>query len=128
MITAFDQAVGSPHKGRLSRSSARYGQPVELTGADAGTRRSLRVGESVTVVLAENPTTGYQWQPEVDASALVQTDDHYDGPTVPRGAGGTRRVTFVAKRAGTTGLRLVKKRPWETSPIETYEVTLDVAD
>lgn len=101
---------------------------MELTPDDAGTHRSVRVGESVTVVLAETPTTGYQWQADVDPDALEPAGDHYDGPTSPRGAGGTRRITFVARRAGATRLRLVKKRAWEQASIDEFEVLLDVTE
>jgi inhibitor of cysteine peptidase len=86
---------------------------VELTEKDSGGRRTVRVGDDIVVTLAENPTTGYRWSADVDASSLGQTDDRYTGPDEPRGAGGMRRLTFTALRAGTIHLRLVKKRAWE---------------
>ncbi len=103
------------------------GADVELTQQDSGRRHSVRVGDEVTVVLPETPTTGYRWHPDVDATALEPTDDQYEGPTEPRGAGGTRRLTFTARRAGPVHLRLVKWRAWETSAVEEFAVDLDVA-
>ncbi len=100
---------------------------VELTQQDAGGRRTVRVGDEVTVVLAETPTTGYRWHPDVDTTALEPTGDRYDGPTEPRGAGGTRRLTFTARRSGPAHLRVVKRRAWETTGVEEFAVDLDVA-
>ena len=57
---------------------------MELTQHDSGGRRTTRVGEELSVVLAESPTTGYRWHPEIDAGTLQQTDDCYEGPTEPR--------------------------------------------
>jgi predicted secreted protein len=101
---------------------------VELTQDDAGSRRTVSVGEAVTVALAENPTTGYEWQPEVDAAALSQSDDQFHAPTSPRGAEGLRRLTFVPLRGGPTRLRLVKKRAWESASVAEFEVLLDVRE
>lgn len=86
---------------------------MELTEKDSGSRRTVRVGEDIVVTLPENPTTGYRWAADVDTSALSQTDDRYTGGTTPRGAGGLRRLTFTALRAGTVHVHLVKKRAWE---------------
>jgi inhibitor of cysteine peptidase len=100
---------------------------VELTEKDSGTRRTAQVGEDIVVTLAENPTTGYRWAAQVDASTLAQTDDSYTGASTPRGAGGMRRLTFTALRAGTIHLRLVKKRAWEhDGDAEQFSVDLDV--
>lgn len=99
---------------------------MELTTEDSGGRHAARIGDDVTVALPENPTTGYRWQPEIDATALQQTDDRYGGPTEPRGAGGTRRLTFRVLRSGPVHLRLVKRRPWEDAAVEEFAVDLDV--
>lgn len=100
---------------------------MDLTQADAGRRCTVQVGEPVTVLLPETPTTGYRWEPEVDAAALEQTDDRYDGPTEPRGAAGTRRLSFRPLRPGAAHLRLVKRRAWEATGVEEFAVDIDVA-
>jgi inhibitor of cysteine peptidase len=99
---------------------------VELTQDDAGATRRVRVGEKITVVLPENPTTGYRWAVEVDTAALPVTADEYDGGTHPVGAAGTRRLTFVPKGPGQAKLRLVKRRAWETKAVADFEVDLEV--
>ena len=108
------------------RPLARYGRDVELTQDDAGGTRRVRVGEKITVVLAENPTTGYRWAPEVDAAVLPVTADEYEGGTQPVGAAGTRRLTFVPGHPGKAKLRLVKRRAWEDKSVAEFEVDLEV--
>ena len=104
---------------------------IELTDADSGTTRSVRVGERATVRLPENPTTGYRWQAEFDEAALRIVEDRYDGPESPRGAGGHRVLTVEPLRAGTTRLRLANRRSWgDGDPIAEFVVDLgaDVDD
>jgi predicted secreted protein len=91
---------------------------VELTQADSGGRYAAPVGEDLTIVLAENPTTGYIWHADIDPRALQQIDDSYVGPTEPRGAAGTRRLTFRVLRPGPIHLRVVNRRPWEDAAAE----------
>jgi predicted secreted protein len=98
---------------------------MELTQDDSGGRRTARVGEELSVVLAENPTTGYRWYPEIDARTLQQTDDRYEGPAEPRGAAGTRRLTFRVLRPGPVHLRVVKRRPWEKTAVDEFSMDLD---
>lgn len=101
---------------------------MELMQRDSGGRRTARVGEDLTVVLPENPTTGYRWHPEIDATTLQQTGDRYIGPTEPRGAAGTRRLAFRVLRAGPVHLRVVKRRPWEGAAVEEFDLDLDVEE
>lgn len=99
---------------------------MELTSADAGGRRTARLGEDIVVALPENPTTGYRWSVEVDPAALNLIDDQYEGPTTPRGAAGTRRLTFSPRKSGAVHLRLVKKRAWEKEGVERFETDVDI--
>jgi len=101
---------------------------MELRQNDSGGRRTARVGEELSVVLAENPTTGYRWHPEVDATTLRQTGDRYEGPTEPRGAAGTRQLTFRVLRAGPMRLRIAKRRAWEDTAVEQFSIELDAED
>jgi inhibitor of cysteine peptidase len=98
---------------------------MELTQDDSGDRRTARVGEELSVVLAENPTTGYRWHSEIDARTLQQTGDRYEGPAEPRGAAGTRRLTFRVLRPGPVHLRIVKRRAWEGTAVDEFSIDLD---
>jgi predicted secreted protein len=100
---------------------------MELTQDDSGGRRATRVGDELSVVLSENPTTGYRWHPEADTETLQQTGDHYEGPTEPRGAAGARRLTFRVLRPGPVHLRVVKRRDWEETAVDEFSIDLDAA-
>ena len=99
---------------------------MELRQEDSGGRRAARVGEELTVVLPENPTTGYRWHSEIDTRMLQQAGDRYEGPAEPRGAPGTRRLTFKVLRPGPVHLRVTKRRPWENTAVEEFSIDLDV--
>ncbi|WP_445548438.1 protease inhibitor I42 family protein [Frankia sp. CiP1_Cm_nod1] len=99
-----------------------------LAKADAGRRRTVRVGEPVVCELPETPTTGYRWQAQTDPALLRAIGDRYEGPTEPRGAGGMRIFTFEPLQPGPVLLRLVKKRSWSSQVTDTFDVQLDVAD
>jgi len=108
--------------------------PVKLTEADNGKNVTVKVGQSIEVTLAGNPTTGYSWEPalaDIDKTLLKQigepeyTQDETQGEVV--GAGGTYTFVFDAQSAGTACLKLTYARPWEAAqPLETYQVTVTI--
>src|SRR5438105_9627169 len=99
---------------------------LSLSTADDGSRRSVDVGDRVTVSLPENPTTGYRWQVEVDDAVLRLVDDRFEAPTPARGAGGRRVLVFDAAGAGSTTLRLENRRSWGSDPpSEAFAVRLE---
>jgi inhibitor of cysteine peptidase len=102
-------------------------RPVELGQQDSGGRRTLRVGDDLVVVLAENPTTGYRWQAEFDPVVIEATGDRFEPSSGLAGAPGVRSRGFRALAAGQTRLRLVNRRSWESGEgIGEFVVDLDV--
>jgi inhibitor of cysteine peptidase len=99
---------------------------INLGEDDSGGARQLRLGDEITVVLEENPTTGYRWHADIDAARLQLTDDQYQGAERPVGAGGTRRMTFAPITAGPARLHLVKRRSWEQAGVAEFDMALDV--
>jgi inhibitor of cysteine peptidase len=99
---------------------------VTLGQDESGGARDLGLGDEITIVLDENPTTGYRWHPDIDAGRLQLTDDQYQGAQRPVGAGGTRQMTFVPLQAGRARLHLVKRRSWEQAVIAEFDLALDV--
>ena len=100
---------------------------IELGPADAGTSRSVRIGDLTIVRLPENPTTGYRWQPDPDDVRLKLVDDRFEGAEVPRGAGGERVLVFEAVGAGSARLHCAMRRSWGSGePAEEFSVELDV--
>lgn len=101
---------------------------------DNGKTFTLKAGDTVKVVLAGNPTTGYTWAAALDeASAALlrlEGEPEYVQETTDEsvvGAGGTFTFTFTALKAGKATLKLIYARPWESvQPLETFEATLTV--
>lgn len=99
---------------------------VELRATDSGARRTVHVGERLTVRLAETPTTGYRWQSDADPG-LRMIEERFEGGEVPRGAGGERVLAFEAVQPGLARLRLAKRRTWGGGePIEEFRADIDV--
>jgi predicted secreted protein len=99
---------------------------LRLTREDAGGHYAVRLGSRIEVRLDENPGTGYRWESRVDPHLLPQVADHYEASTERPGASGTRVTTFEAVRPGTTELRFVRRRAWETSPTDELLVHVEV--
>lgn len=93
---------------------------------------SLHAGEIFKVVLAGNPTTGYQWETVPGDSAMIlgQIGPPEYQPDTPQviGSGGKYLFSFKAIAVGKTKLKLIYHRPWEknTSPLGTYEINVVV--
>jgi inhibitor of cysteine peptidase len=100
---------------------------LTLTREDTVRSRSVHVGDQIQVRLQENPTTGYRWEPDIDPHVLREVDDRYAGSVDRRGEPGLRVKTFEAVAPGSTQLRLVERRSWETTPSDEFVVHIDIA-
>ena len=105
-------------------------ETMTLTDADQGASHAVAVGQSVTIRLGENPTTGYRWTLDADPASAVESlgSEYTSGGTAP-GAAGTREFQLRAKAPGTVHLHLKLSRSWQGggSPVESREFTLQVA-
>ena len=106
---------------------------LELTEADQGKIVKTAIGTLISVALAGNATTGYQWQVDKMQGNAVRengkadyTQQKHDPELV--GVGGTFLFHFKAAKAGSTKFKFVYVRPWETDkpPAKTFEVTIEV--
>lgn len=107
-------------------------QTVILTKQDKDKVQNVAVGESFVITLDENPTTGYVWAVEGQPELLVLQSSDYVSDAPPHkpdrpmivGAGGKRTFTFMAKKSGTTTLKLKHWRSWEgdASIVDTFSV------
>jgi predicted secreted protein len=102
-------------------------------GIGGGTRSiSLARGETITLRAAENPTTGFLWQPAAGGSpgtggvALERLEFQQEqGAGV--GAAGRRSFRLRAERPGTHRMVLELRRPWEGEPARaTIELSVEV--
>lgn len=77
-----------------------------------------RVGDTVVISVAENPTTGFLWQ-QVSRlpTGVVERETEFSpgGPGV--GAGGTRRFVFLSDRVARAELDFCLSRTWEPDKI-----------
>ncbi|TCO49742.1 protease inhibitor I42 family protein [Actinocrispum wychmicini] len=88
---------------------------------------AVRVGEVFNVDLKATPTTGYRWQPvDLPGVRLVDTGFTADGTTP--GQGGTERFHLRAAEPGRHTLTFELKRAWETDPVDTRTVEIDVSE
>lgn len=112
----------------LALSGDTPGDPAVLTAADDGRSIDLGVGDSFSVVLEGNLTTGYGWQVQsIDSAVLVAGEPQYQSESTLVGAGGTFTITFTALAAGETEVELGYLRPWETAdPLETFTLSVTV--
>lgn len=77
------------------------------TPTPSGQQIAVAQGQTFTIALSANPSTGYHWTPTFDAGALSlesQTFVSNATPTRLVGVGGTDLFTFQALRAGTTSI------------------------
>ncbi|MGZ4906587.1 MAG: protease inhibitor I42 family protein [Halobacteriota archaeon] len=77
------------------------------TPTPSGQQIAVIQGQTFTIALSANPSTGYQWTPTFDAGALsLKSQTFVSNATSTRlvGVGGTDLFTFQALRAGTTSV------------------------
>lgn len=103
-----------------------------LSGVNAHAAEALRLapGASAPVELTENPSTGYSWRIDADASAglehvAIVDGGHQRGADMP-GAPGIHRWTVRALSPGETIIVFAYQRPWEPAAVETRQVTIEV--
>lgn len=104
---------------------------LNLGPGDSGRTIAAKVGDTVTLRLPENPTTGFRWQAADLPGSIELTDDGY-GP-VPEGGVGQqnmRILRFRLKSSGQYRLNLLRMRAWEgrESSEARYSLTIDASD
>lgn len=105
----------------------------QFASEDNGKTGEVRAGDTFTVTLISNLTTGYQWDIEqLDPAILQQVGEAAYEPDNKKGdmvgAGGKETFTFKAQANGQTDLTLIYHRRWEKGiqPIETFKMTIVV--
>lgn len=94
---------------------------------------SLAVGETRTIELPSNPSTGYNWVDATENKSCAEVSLEFVAPKTPRGlcgAPGVCRVSIRGISPGTQKLKLLYVRPWEprTPDDETKEFTVTVTE
>lgn len=100
------------------------------TVVDSQNMINASVGESFTLTLRGNPTTGYSWDAAEVPAQVTLTEKHYEqDKTDPMmvGVGGTFHFRFKAVKKGEAAIRFEYRRPWEKLPaieVRSYRVRI----
>ena len=93
----------------------------------------VQVGETFTVKLCSNPSTGFQWVEEVEISdsAIIKQENHEfigpeSEPPPPPGTPSQEVWTFKALKEGSSTIYLEYSRPWEGGEQGEWTCTIDV--
>jgi len=105
--------------------------PLKLGEADNGKAYTVKVGDTIEVIIPGNMTTGFSWAAalaEKDAALLqLVGEPAYATDSTAVGSGGTFTLTFKAMAKGEALLKLVYARPWESAaPERTFSATVTV--
>jgi inhibitor of cysteine peptidase len=92
----------------------------------------VAVGQTITVRLPGNPTTGFEWValPPDDPAVTVEASGQYVADPAGAGqvgGGGTYVFHYKAERPGTAKIVLHYRRSWEKSPTEIFHVLVRVS-
>lgn len=103
------------------------GEAIRLTERDSGRSVQMTVGDELEIVLPGNPTTGFTWETSSsDINLLRLNKADFLASDKAIGSGGFEIKRFQAITAGTSQLKLIFHRPFETNspPNKTFDVTV----
>lgn len=109
-------------------------QPARNIDLDArsGCPAKLRTGQTVTLTLPSNPSTGYRWLLQNPAASTLRSlgPEVYSHPEDAGivGSAGQSTWRFQAQQAGESHLILVYQQPWapEVRPVQTFDCAISV--
>ncbi len=110
----------------LSACAQQPTQPVALD-AESECPTRLQVGQTLTLTLPSNPSTGYRWRVEDPAANVLQSlgPEVYNAPEEENvvGSAGVSTWRYQANSVGTSQLVLVYQQPWATdvAPVQIFE-------
>ena len=102
--------------------------PVLPVLVQDATMIELRVGDTHTIGLESNPTTGYSWQVgfEFNENLLELVDQSYEQVSNLVGAGGKEFFIFRALAHGMVEFSFDYKRPWEDEVLKTERFIFNI--
>lgn len=92
----------------------------------------LSVGQTITLQLPTNPSTGYRWLVQNPGASVLRSlgPEVYSIPEAEAvvGAAGQSTWRFQARTAGKGHLMLVLQQPWapEVPPVQAFDCDIDV--
>jgi inhibitor of cysteine peptidase len=79
---------------------------------DNGTTVTANAGSTLTIRLAENPSTGFAWNESCSQGLTIINSNYIQGANMP-GAPGTHEWTIKAGEKGLQQFTAIYKRSWE---------------
>jgi inhibitor of cysteine peptidase len=86
------------------------------------------VGETFSIELDGNATTGYEWEPQLSDDTLRLVERRYQPAGTGVGAGGKEIFTFETVKSGRASVSFEYKRPWETEAVEKQDFQLRIEE
>lgn len=113
-FTASGEAIGN----KIPRAAKAFSKE----GGTIITSAQLKSGEkTVEINIEGNPTTGYEWEYEINADGIIKEESSQYNPKDPGlcGSGGTYTWKFSALKEGTTEINFKYRRSWEKEAVKT---------
>lgn len=129
-ITLLASGCGSGNEATKDDSTATRAKEY----SDPNEPIDVKSGDSFTIVLDSNPSTGYAWElaEQPDPAILELKSQSYKAADSEElaGAGGKEYWKFQALKAGTAKVSMRYVRSWEENvePAETAEFTVNVTE
>jgi len=126
---------GYPYGGYTNPYQQYYTQPnyasadLMLDSGDDGDDFTVDDGDTISIILSSNASTGYRWEldsGELDDDIVSDTSAQYYQGGYLLGSSGTEQWLFKAEDTGTTNIRLEYKRSGDSSAQDTFEVEITV--
>jgi inhibitor of cysteine peptidase len=99
---------------------------LKITKGDHEKHLVVQSGDTISLDLEENPTTGFQWEVDGLDSELMELSGSSFNLNSPDaiGGGGIHTYQFMPKKPGRTRISLKRWRPWEgeSSVKERFEI------
>lgn len=126
-VTAAMATLGCASPGSSTGTPA---AEISIDESASGSTVALRPDQRLTVSLPGNPTTGFIWEvvPGAEAVLAQQGNPYFNRDSSALGAGGVYRFAFQAVGAGSTPLKMIYHRPFESgvTPARRFEVEVVV--
>ncbi len=103
-----------------------------ITEADDGKTVEVATGQSFSIQLGSNPTTGYKWSIKSVDKTIGAPKESFKQGGGATGSGGTQRFTWSTKSPldldGKHTIELEYQRPWAETvpPAKTFSVTVEI--
>jgi inhibitor of cysteine peptidase len=104
------------------------GPMITVDESSDGREVVLQTGQTLTVSLNENASTGFRWILQAKPDILRASADDPEGPKGPPGKSGVRTFSFEAVQPGSGELDLEYRRGWEKTaqPARTFKLLVRI--